>query len=465
MKKLILILIFISSSLISQTLRVERTDVDSTRFSAVTANYNFGINIYIDDIENCNSASFQLIWSMGDYIHFSGYEIGDYGQSGTVYILPPKSSTETGEKFMNIGVFSGETIGENDFDAPFLLHLKFTVSSNAPNGEIANFRFRDFFATAFFDGEAQNVEVSAEDTPFRIHSFINVWPGDANNDGLVDTRDYNQIGVYFTSNSDDNSYKSFKRENASTMWVGQRVLVWDNADATFADCDGDGVITVADGMVVFQNDSKTHNEGTGLINSQGTGGIKGKEDYDKFFKVPIFAGYEFDYKSITGSISLNTESVIDIIPGDLFENAGAELLIDIKKNNIEFTIGSFDKEFYIDKAGIIAYLVSSEEIDLNRLNIHNAKAMTLSRHILPLSNISSVEQGESNFNMLISDNDIYFKTDIAINSIRIFNILGEIVLSEVLPNKRINHNLKSGAYILIIDSEKGTESKKFILNK
>ena len=87
MKNLILYIIalaFITVSATSQTLRIERTDVDTARHGHVTANFKFGIDVYIDEIENVNSASFQLQWNFGDFVHFSGYKIVDFGDNGLI---------------------------------------------------------------------------------------------------------------------------------------------------------------------------------------------------------------------------------------------------------------------------------------------------------------------------------------------------------------------------------------------
>lgn len=400
MKNLILYIIalaFITVSATSQTLRIERTDVDTARHGHVTANFKFGIDVYIDEIENVNSASFQLQWNFGDFVHFSGYKIGDFGDNGTVYITNPKPIVGTGDKFMNVGIFSGTTVGENDFDNPKILHLEFAVSNNIPNRELLKFTFVNFFATAFIDSSQTNVEVTSEQLELNIHSFINVWPGDSNNDGLVDTRDYNQIGLYFEGNSIQGDGRTFKRKNSTIMWTGQKVLVWDNADATFADCDGDGVITVADGMVVFHNDTKTHTEGTGLTGETTEGGLVEPMDESKYRKIPIFSSVTNNYRAMTAKADLpDGLKVRTIIAGDLFEGTNAHIIKTVNDNTLEFTIGSFERDFEINKSGIIAYLLVEEDVKLtNPILVEDATILNNDNRLIPVSITTDVESTDS----------------------------------------------------------------------
>lgn len=453
----IIVAILFASVANSQTMRIERTDVDSTRYGHVTANFKFGIDIYIDELENVNSASFQLKWNYGNHVHFSGYQIGDFGDNGTVFITNPIKIDGTDEKYMNVGIFSGTTVGENEFDNPKLLHLEFAVSSDIPNREQLVFSFVNFFATAFVDSSQTNVEITAEQLELNIHSFINVWPGDSNNDGLVDTRDYNQIGLYFEGNSIQNTGKSFKRSNATIMWTGQQVLVWDNADATFADCDGDGVITVADGMVVFHNDSKTHEEGTGLLDDDAESGLVEEIDESKYNKIPVYSHVTDEYRAITGKINLNEGlSIAHIIPGDLFDDANAKILKQVKGNTIEMTIGSFNQEFAIIQPGVIAYLLvdkNSTTDDLLLLDdqISLGKDNRFRSHGIATDVNTSIDDGIEAY---YSNGEIHINSEQIINSAELFDINGKKLLERSINSSSItlDQELSSGTYFLKVDT-------------
>lgn len=454
----IIVAILLCSIAEAQTLRIERTDVDSSRYGHITANFKFGIDIYIDELENVNSSSFQLRWNFGDYVHFSGYKIGDFGEKGTVYITNPKMIPGTGDKYMNVGIFSGTTVGENDFDNPKLLHLEFAVSNDIPNRESLVFSFVNFFATAYIDSTQTNVEITSEQLELNIHSFINVWPGDSNNDGMVDTRDYNQIGLYFEGNSIQNDGRSFKRKNASIMWTGQKVLVWDNADATFADCDGDGVITVADGMVVFHNDSKIHNEGTGLLGESNSDGLQEPIDQSNYKKIPIFAEVNQEYRAITTRAKLPTNiHTKAIIAGDLFDNTDAHILSHIDNNTLELTIGSFDKDFKINKAGIIAYILVDKDAEVKHPLIANNSTILNSKNQLQSTGTTTdVSETDENFEILINNSELTISSEELIKSVVIVDLNGRILnrIEAQSRNIDIPNEYKTGTYVLLIETSK-----------
>ena len=81
-----------------------------------------------------------------------------------------------------------------------------------------------------------------------------VWPGDANFDGIVSSKDIIQIGGVFSQNSNK------KRIMALTRWVEQTCEDWGvnrfNINVKHADCDGNGVVDFLDASVVEKNYSK-----------------------------------------------------------------------------------------------------------------------------------------------------------------------------------------------------------------
>jgi hypothetical protein len=462
MKKMILYAFVVAIAFVSansQTMRIERTDVDTARYGHITANFKFGLDVYVDDLENVNSASFQLQWNFGDYVHFSGYSIGDFGDNGTVYITPPKSIAGTGSKYINVGIFSGTTVGENDFDSPKLLHLEFIVSNNIPNRESLVFNFVNFFATAYVDSSQTNVEIKSEPLELAIHGFINVWPGDSNNDGLVDTRDYNQIGLYFEGNYIQGNGRTFKRKNASIMWTGQKVLVWDNADATFADCDGDGVITVADGMVVFHNDSKTHPDATGLSEESGSGGLKGEIDESAYSKVPIFSAVGGDYRAITARATIpNGLKVKAVVPGDLFAGTEALVLKEIKGNSLEMTIGTFDRAFSVSQPGIIAYMLVENNVKVESpITLEKATTLNSDNNLEVAEVATDVEDGASTGVAVSYDED---KLNVSLgsvaNEVTLYDLNGRVRKhsGDKSLHYSFENDLDTGTYLLMIRGSK-----------
>ncbi len=83
-----------------------------------------------------------------------------------------------------------------------------------------------------------------------------VWPGDANNDGLVNNHDFLSIGVGY-------DYTGDTRWQASLDWEEQAIPDWDGNfedgdNHKHADCNGDGVINHDDMLAIVSNYSFVH---------------------------------------------------------------------------------------------------------------------------------------------------------------------------------------------------------------
>jgi hypothetical protein len=76
------------------------------------------------------------------------------------------------------------------------------------------------------------------DNFFKIQQ-INVYPGDTDNNGVVDVLDVLPIGVYFLNQGN-------QRDSLSFSWEPKSVNIWDPLPATYADANGDGIINELD---------------------------------------------------------------------------------------------------------------------------------------------------------------------------------------------------------------------------
>ena len=93
-----------------------------------------------------------------------------------------------------------------------------------------------------------NIAISPDGT---FSTLISVWPGDTDNNGVVDQDDVFPIGLYYGKTGP-------ARLNASTTWVGQTVAPWSPVAATYADANGDGVVSDLDIDTVYFNFDQTH---------------------------------------------------------------------------------------------------------------------------------------------------------------------------------------------------------------
>lgn len=88
-----------------------------------------------------------------------------------------------------------------------------------------------------------------------------VWPGDANNDKVVNVKDLLPIGVAYNT-------KGLKRPNASINWRAQYAPNWKDTfsggiNYKHADCNGDSIINLKDANAILANYSFTHNKTNG----------------------------------------------------------------------------------------------------------------------------------------------------------------------------------------------------------
>ena len=64
---------------------------------------------------------------------------------------------------------------------------------------------------------------------------VNVYPGDTDNDGVVDADDILPIGIYFNETGNSRAVTGFS-------WNEYKVAKWDSESATYADANGDGTV-------------------------------------------------------------------------------------------------------------------------------------------------------------------------------------------------------------------------------
>ncbi|MCK6694862.1 MAG: Ig-like domain-containing protein [Thermoanaerobaculia bacterium] len=119
----------------------------------------------------------------------------------------------------------------------------------------------DYCVTA--NGQCQSVKITMDvvnvvsaQPPYCITGCS--WPGDINNDGVVNNKDILPLGYFMGSGGPP-------RNNASLEWYGQHAPNWNNPfagsfpDLKYADTDGNGKINVEDTLAVGFFYGQTHN--------------------------------------------------------------------------------------------------------------------------------------------------------------------------------------------------------------
>ncbi|ROL56735.1 hypothetical protein D9V84_06840 [Bacteroidetes/Chlorobi group bacterium Naka2016] len=259
MRKIVYILCFIivGYSSNAQTIFIERTDVDSSRSSFVTATYNFSFKVKVDGVSNCTSISFVLRYNQTEHVHFSNFRTLPFSQNGSVFVFPWYNPVDGFERIYT-GILNGDTIGGQGANNPEAIEFEFTVSPNAPFNNILELYFEDAEAVVSDSGIGKIIKLKSNPILLNIHGFVEVWPGDANNDGIVNINDVSTVALYLGYGPTKPNFRTFQRLNPSTNWFGQTSLAWDSLAVTYADCDGDGEVTINDMLVIPLNFGKTH---------------------------------------------------------------------------------------------------------------------------------------------------------------------------------------------------------------
>ncbi|MFQ5639341.1 MAG: PKD domain-containing protein, partial [bacterium] len=101
------------------------------------------------------------------------------------------------------------------------------------------------------DPNGTDIHLESETSVTTLLGGLIVWPGDTNNDGVVNQADVLPIGLHWQRTGPP-------RDNASAAWQGQLAQRWSPEAATYADANGDGVVNQGDVLPVGLHWGKTH---------------------------------------------------------------------------------------------------------------------------------------------------------------------------------------------------------------
>ena len=130
-----------------------------------------------------------------------------------------------------------------------LLLVQFHVDENTPEDIELSFSLSDVSANT---ETGSTVELQPRTLVLTINNGVPVWPGDTNNDGIVDEKDILPIGQYWNAAGEP-------RAEISMLW--QEYMCpeeWTPKAATYVDCNGSGVVEAADVLAIGLNWHKTH---------------------------------------------------------------------------------------------------------------------------------------------------------------------------------------------------------------
>jgi hypothetical protein len=325
-----------------------------------------------------------------------------------------------------------------------------------------------------------------------------VWPGDANSDGSVDGTDVLELGLGFSATGG-------ARSGASNTFTGQQAPAWTGTVSTgwnlcHADCNGDGTISLADTLAIFNNFSMTHSfkpvPSSGDINvvSSGTTFTAGRWN-----KADIIIGSSSSPQSQLYGVSfdLNFNQSL-VVPDSLYitytssflnsgttnvnfrkfvSASGKAHLATVRTDKINVNGNGKIAEFYYKvKDGISPGAQMNLSINaVNRISntgqilplTGGSESLDLEMNPVSLSNVSQVP-----FNFQLKPNPAKSQVSVGVSdegafTFTIYDLTGRVVKSGVFTHgTTINiESLQSGVYIFDIRNESVSRQNKLVIEK
>jgi hypothetical protein len=337
LKKLIIcsIIIFLSvQPLLSQNVKLIRTDCDSSRSAFVTAGYLFGFDIIADSVPNVYRFLCEIEYDNINFIQYSGWQAKHFGDN--TYIFPnPQVDSISKKGTIAVVALLSEPNENKYYNNPNVIHFDFVVAQDAKHNSKTIFTVKNIKIYLNSNGLDSLVDIKPVTYTYTTHGYIEIWPGDANNDGNVDNSDFYSITNLLGQGSAIKSSKSFKREPTSTLWIAQTVLAWDSTAAAYADCDGNGDVTPLDMLIVFLNFNKSH-----IVTKLAVPVTKDPEiknmvfvDYPKATRlVPIYITTPKPIIAAVANLSYNkllqSSGLLGVSKGGLFDKDYSEIFLD-----------------------------------------------------------------------------------------------------------------------------------------
>ncbi len=239
-----------------KTVEVRQAPVGSsikpiTSNTTISKGTDFWVEVKVGDpntVTDLYGISFKLSSNNSNCTYKDGSaEKGDFLGSSTLF-YPQRINNQT----VDIGIT--KISGSGASGSGIVARAKFTPSTSISSDQTVVFSLSDIVASNSTGG---TILFSASSLTITINStdFINVWPGDCNNDNTVTSADVIPIGLYYGqtrpgSNNPGSSWQAYLREPwASDSGIPRRI---------YADSNGDGTINSADIIPIGLNYGKVH---------------------------------------------------------------------------------------------------------------------------------------------------------------------------------------------------------------
>ncbi|MGH7451297.1 MAG: T9SS type A sorting domain-containing protein, partial [bacterium] len=237
-----------------------------TADSPQLAGDEFWVKVYVgtdtQPVTKLFALSFVLEYNFANYIevvtpYTSSIKLEPFMGSGSSVVLHQRVDVAAGKGKVSVGI--SRTNGQSNVNGyGAVLGVKF-VSYNAPEGTQVKFSISNVAAIDSL-GNLIPLVTSVMNIILNPSATRTVWPGDTNNDGIVDQADILPLGVFWGA-------PGKIRPNASMQWIGQSCPSWNAPLATYADATGDGKIDQVDIFPIGLNWGKSSTAASLAANS------------------------------------------------------------------------------------------------------------------------------------------------------------------------------------------------------
>ncbi len=202
----------------------------------------FWTDLAVSEARNLFGVSFDLSYTNTVYVDAVQTEAGSFLGNDLVFL--PAIDDANGKVSIGISRKAGQG---GVSGSGVIARVKFKSLATTPSGTQVTFSLSSVSAN---DPNGEPISLTTSNAATTLQG-LGVWPGDTNNDGVVNAADVLPIGVYWNKTGP-------ARQKSSCDWIGQPALSWTPEVATYADANGDGMINQADVLCIGLNWSRIH---------------------------------------------------------------------------------------------------------------------------------------------------------------------------------------------------------------
>jgi len=202
----------------------------------------FFVDVTVSNVQNLFGVSFDLNYTNTAYVDYVAATRGDFMGNDVVFFPTPDDVNGK----VSIGISRKSPAGGVN-GSGVVARIKLKSLATTPTGTQVSFSLSNVIAN---DPSGGAISLAPASVTVAFTGVV-VWPGDTNNDRVVNAADVLPIGLYWNKTGPP-------RPNASCNWIGQPASPWVPEASTYADANGDGKIDQADILCIGRNWNKTH---------------------------------------------------------------------------------------------------------------------------------------------------------------------------------------------------------------